>query len=201
MFEWIDDAEQFRALRDEHEDFFVLAFLGDFSEAARRARRELEAFAAEHEEVPVLAVNVGTVKSLHPEYGVERVPTVLSVENGEVKTSVEGVQSARFYGLHFAGAAPSRTGGAGEGTSRTVVVYSSPGCPACAQLKNYLRRNGISYRSVDISRDQQAARRLAQRSGKMAVPQTDIDGQLVVGFDRPRLNRLLGIQQEEQGCK
>ena len=198
MFEWIDDADQFDALRCEHKEFFVVAFLGDFSEAARRASKELEAFAAEHEEVPVLAVDVGTVRDIHADYGVERVPRVLAVENGEVKKSVEGVQSARFYGLHFAGAAPARTGGSGEGQTQNVVVYSSPGCPACTQLKNYLRRNGISYRSIDISRDEQAARRLAQRSGRMAVPQTDVNGQLVVGFDRSKLNRLLGIQQEEQ---
>ncbi|MFW5915557.1 MAG: glutaredoxin domain-containing protein [Planctomycetota bacterium] len=198
MIEWIDDVRQFDALRDQHEEFFVLAFLGDFSEAARRARRELETFAARHDDVPVLAVDVAKVKNIHGEYDVERVPTVLAVENGEVDKSVEGVQSARFYGLHFAGAAPSRDEGAEGKPNRTVVVYSSPGCPACTQLKNYLRRNGVSYRSVDISRDQRAAQKLVRRSGNMAVPQTDIDGQLVVGFDRPRLNRLLGIQQEEE---
>jgi hypothetical protein len=108
MFEWIDHADQLNSLRKEHKEFFVLAFLGEFSEAARRARRELETFAAEYEEVPVLAVDVATVKDIHPDYCVERVPTVLAVEHGEVKKTVEGVQSARFYGLHFAGATPSR---------------------------------------------------------------------------------------------
>ena len=82
---------------------------------------------------------------------------------------------------------------------RRVIVYSGPGCPACGVLKTYLRRHGVAFREVDISRDPRAAERIARRSGQMAVPQTDINGRLVVGFDQAKLDRLLGIQSEKGG--
>ncbi|KPK66433.1 MAG: hypothetical protein AMK73_00040 [Planctomycetes bacterium SM23_32] len=90
----------------------------------------------------------------------------------------------------------SRARGTGAAGVRSVVVYSGPGCPACGQLKTYLRRHGVAFREVDISRDPHAAEKIARRSGQMAVPQTDINGRLVVGFDRATLDRLLGIQSK-----
>jgi len=54
----------------------------------------------------------------------------------------------------------------------------------------------VAFREVDIARDARAAQELARRSGQMAVPQTDIDGHLVVGFAPGRLNPLLGISSQ-----
>jgi len=199
MLEWIRDRDHLQAVRQEHGDYFVLAFCGEFSDAAERALGELKQFAQEHKDIPVFVVDVQKVRGVHKQFDVERVPTVLAIEKGKVTKFVEGVQSARFYGLHFAGATPSRMGSSAASKVRHVVVYSGPGCPACGLVKNYLRRHGVSYREVDISRDHRAAERIARRSGQMAVPQTDINGQLVVGFDRAKLNRLLGIREEEGG--
>ncbi len=197
MLNWIKDREHLQAVRHKYRDYFVLAFWGKFSDAAQRALGELEQFAQENKDVPVLVVDVQKVKGAHKEFGVARVPTVLAIEKGKATKSVEGAQSARFYSLYFAGAAPSRAAGAGgKARVQRVVVYSGPGCPACGQLKNYLRRHGVSYREVDISRDPRAAEKIARRSGMMAVPQTDINGRLVVGFDQAKLDRLLGIQSE-----
>ncbi len=52
------------------------------------------------------------------------------------------------------------------------------------------------FREVDISRDERATQELVRKGGQMAVPQTDIDGKIVVGFDKVRLNSLLGIKNE-----
>jgi len=197
MLEWIRDRDHLETVQDEHRDYLVLAFWGDFSGAAQRALKELKHFAQEHKDIPVFVVDVQKVRGVHKQFGVKRVPTVLAIEKGRVTKSVEGAESARFYGLHFAGAEPSRAAVSGGSTVRHVVVYSGPGCPACGLVKNYLRRHGVSYREVDISRDPRAAEKIARRSGQMAVPQTDINGQLVVGFDRAKLNRLLGIREEE----
>jgi len=199
MLEWIRDREHLQAVQHEHTDYLVVAFWGEFSDAAQRALEELKQFAQEHKDIPVFVVDVQKVRGVHKQFDVERVPTVLAIEKGEVTKSVEGVQSARFYGLHFAGAMPSRMGSSAASKVRHVVVYSGPGCPACGLVKNYLRQHGVSYREVDISRDQRAAEKIVRRSGMMAVPQTDINGQLVVGFDRAKLNRLLGIREEERG--
>lgn len=197
MLEWIRDRDHLRRAQQEHGKFLVLAFWGEFSDAAQRALAELEEFSREQDHVPVYVVDVEEVRGLHKEFGVERVPTLLALEKGKVTKSVEGVQSARFYAVYFSGATPSRTRGTGQATARSVVVYSGPGCPACGVLKTYLRRHGVAFREVDISRDPRAAETIARRSGMMAVPQTDINGRLVVGFDQAKLDRLLGIQSEK----
>lgn len=196
MLDWIKDRDHLREVQEEHKDFFVLAFWGEFSDAAERALAELKECSAEDKDLPVYVVDVQKVKGLHKEFDVKRVPTVLAIEKGKVTRSIEGVHSARFYAFQFAGVAPSRARGTGQAAVRRVIVYSGPGCPACGVLKSYLRRHGVSFRDVDISRDQRAAEKIARRSGQMAVPQTDINGRLVVGFDRPKLDRLLGIQSE-----
>ncbi|MGC9359787.1 MAG: glutaredoxin domain-containing protein [Anaerolineae bacterium] len=72
-----------------------------------------------------------------------------------------------------------------------VTVYSAPGCPYCRQVKEYLRARGILFRDVDVSRDTMAAHEMVQRSGQRGVPVVDIDGQMVVGFDRARLDAIL----------
>ncbi|MCD6364682.1 MAG: NrdH-redoxin [Planctomycetes bacterium] len=89
-----------------------------------------------------------------------------------------------------------RSGSETEKKPRRVVVYTGPGCPACGLLKTYLRRHNVGFQEVNVAQDQQAAEKLVRRSGQMAVPQTDINGRLVVGFDQAKLNRLLGIQTE-----
>ncbi|KPJ65518.1 MAG: glutaredoxin [Coxiella sp. DG_40] len=75
--------------------------------------------------------------------------------------------------------------------SHSVIVYSGASCSACGAAKSYLRRRGIRFRNIDISRDPHAAERLVQRTGRMAVPQIFIDGHLIVGFDQAKIDRLL----------
>ncbi|MCD6415117.1 MAG: thioredoxin family protein [Planctomycetes bacterium] len=198
MLEWIRDRDHLRKAQREHEDFFVLAFWGSFSDAAQRALAELKQFSQEAKDVPLYVVDVQKVRGLHKEYGVASVPTVVAVEKGKVTKRIEGVESAAFYAVHLSGATPSRSHGDSQAAVRRVVVYSGPGCPACGRLKTYLRRHGVAFRDVDISRDARAARQIARRSGQMAVPQTDINGRLVVGFDRVKLDTLLGIQSERR---
>ena len=193
--EWIRDRQQLDKLKKKR-DFLALFFYGGFSEPAQRALRELEKFSGENKDIPVFGIDVQKVKGLHKEFGVENVPTVVVLKKGAIAQSLEGVKSARFYEVAIAGSAPSRPGAKPDKRPRRVVVYSGPGCPACGMLKSYLRRNSVAFREVDIARDQHAAEMLVRRSGQMAVPQTDIDGRLVVGFDKPRLDRLLGIPSE-----
>ncbi len=194
--EWVESRDHLEELLERHEDFLVLFFYGGFSEAAQRARDELRQFIADNPDIPLYGLDVTRVKGVHRQYDVENVPTVIALENGEATRSVEGVQSARFYEVAFAGGPSTRPGGEGSKQRHRVVVYSGPGCPACGQAKTYLRRHRISFREVDIARDQRAARRLKRRSGRMAVPQIDVDGELVVGFNQSKLDRLLGIEQE-----
>ena len=75
-----------------------------------------------------------------------------------------------------------------------VLVFSTPSCSFCTMAKKYFREKGIKFTDIDVSRDQSAARDMVRRSGQMSVPVIDIGGKIIVGFDRPRINALLGIK-------
>ena len=75
-----------------------------------------------------------------------------------------------------------------------VIVFSTPTCSFCNQTKRYFREKGIKFKDVDVSRDAAAARDMVRRSGQQGVPVIDIGGKIVVGFDRMKINQLLGIR-------
>ena len=74
-----------------------------------------------------------------------------------------------------------------------VIVFSTPTCSFCNMAKKYFREKGIKFKDVDVSRDPVAARDMVRRSGQQGVPVIDIGGKIVVGFDRPKIDRYLGI--------
>lgn len=76
---------------------------------------------------------------------------------------------------------------------RKVKVYSTPTCPYCIRLKQFLAENNISFEDVDVSTDLEAAMEMIQKSGQMGVPVVDIDGEIIVGFDRDRIKKALGL--------
>ncbi len=191
MLSWIKDEEHFQQVKKEHKDFFVLAFYGGFSSSAERFLNELKIFSEENENLQIYIVDVEKVKGLHKEFQVEVVPTVISIEKGEATRRVEGLESGRFYGRVFGVGSVSAHSRGEKSKSHSVTVYTSPGCPACAAVKNYLRKRGVNFREIDVSRNQSAAEHLVARSGQMAVPQIDINGRLIVGFDQAKIERLL----------
>ena len=74
-----------------------------------------------------------------------------------------------------------------------VIMFSTPTCSYCRKAKQYFRKNGIRFKDVDVSRDQAAARDMLRRSGQQGVPQIDIGGKMIIGFDKPKIDRLLGL--------
>lgn len=74
-----------------------------------------------------------------------------------------------------------------------IKVYSTPTCPYCVQLKQFLKENNIEFEDIDVAADQQAAEEMIQKSGQMGVPVLEINGEIVVGFDQGRINQLLGL--------
>ncbi len=76
---------------------------------------------------------------------------------------------------------------------KEVKVYTTPSCPWCAAVKQYLEERGIPYIEIDVSQDQQAALEMIEKSGQMGVPVVEIDGEIVIGFDKERLDYLLGL--------
>lgn len=76
---------------------------------------------------------------------------------------------------------------------KKIKVYSTPTCPYCIRLKQFLKENNIPFENVDISVDQVQAAEMIQKSGQMGVPVLDIDGEIIVGFDKERLRQALGL--------
>ncbi len=76
---------------------------------------------------------------------------------------------------------------------KNVRIYSTSTCPYCQRAKQFLSENNIPYEDIDVSVDSQAAEEMIQKSGQMGVPVLDIEGQIIVGFDKERIKRALGI--------
>jgi glutaredoxin 3 len=72
-----------------------------------------------------------------------------------------------------------------------IIVYSTPTCPYCYLVKDYLKEKGIGFEEKDVSKDREAAREMIGKSGQMGVPQIDINGKIIVGFDRDAIDEEL----------
>lgn len=79
-----------------------------------------------------------------------------------------------------------------------IVVYTTPTCGYCHQVKQYLTQREIPYREVDVAADAQAAAEMVNLSGQRGVPVVVMDGQVVVGFNRPRLDQLLDARSSRR---
>ncbi|OIP23476.1 NrdH-redoxin [bacterium CG_4_10_14_0_2_um_filter_33_32] len=74
-----------------------------------------------------------------------------------------------------------------------VKVFSTPTCPWCIKVKEYLDEKQISHEDIDVSSDKKAAMEMVDKSKQMGVPQIWIDDEVVVGFDKEKINQLLGL--------
>ena len=74
-----------------------------------------------------------------------------------------------------------------------VIIFTTTTCPWCARTKQYLQSRKILYKEVNIERDKQAANEMVRKSGQQGVPQLWIDGRPVVGFNRQKIDNLLGL--------
>jgi len=72
-----------------------------------------------------------------------------------------------------------------------ATVYTTQTCPYCHQVKAYLTQKGVEVREVDVSRDAAAASEMVRISGQRGVPVTQLGGEVIVGFDRPRIDAAL----------
>jgi len=75
-----------------------------------------------------------------------------------------------------------------------IKVYSTPTCPYCVAVKSFLKENNVQFEDIDVSQNDLAAREMIEKSGQMGVPVIDIDGEIIVGFDRERIKSLLKIK-------
>ncbi|MBE1555251.1 glutaredoxin family protein [Sporosarcina limicola] len=77
--------------------------------------------------------------------------------------------------------------------TNVATVYTSSTCPYCTMMINYLKEQNIPYKEVNVQKDQAAGQKLVEKTGQMGVPQTEINGKWVIGFDMD------GIQEALKG--
>ena len=73
----------------------------------------------------------------------------------------------------------------------SVNVYSTQSCPYCTLVKNYLRDKKVTYNDYDVGRDKRRADEMVRKSGQMGVPVVDINGRIIIGFNKPEIDKAL----------
>lgn len=75
-----------------------------------------------------------------------------------------------------------------------VTIYTTPSCVYCKMTKAFFKENEVEYQEKDVSTDAAARDEMVAKSNQMGVPVVDIDGQILVGFDKAGLSELLHIK-------
>lgn len=79
--------------------------------------------------------------------------------------------------------------------AKNIIVYSTPTCPYCAKVKEYLSKNNIAFQERNVAVDRDAAKEMMEKTKQMGVPVTIIDDKdIVIGFDQPKLSELLDLK-------
>lgn len=76
-------------------------------------------------------------------------------------------------------------------TDHNITIYSTPSCPYCQQAKQYLSDKGAPYSEKDVATDLSAREDMVKKSGQLGVPVIEVDGNIIVGFNRPKLDEVL----------
>ena len=75
-----------------------------------------------------------------------------------------------------------------------VLMFSTPTCHFCKVAKRYFKEQNIRFRDIDVSRNAAAAADMQKRTGQMGVPVIMINNRPIVGFDKMKINKLLGLK-------
>lgn len=75
----------------------------------------------------------------------------------------------------------------------SVTIYSTPTCGFCHMAKEYFKSRDVKFNEHDVSVDRDAAQEMVNKSGQMGVPVIEIDGKIIVGFDRPNIDAALKL--------
>jgi glutaredoxin 3 len=77
-----------------------------------------------------------------------------------------------------------------------IKVYSTPTCPYCKLVKDFLNEQKISFTEIDVASSPAAANEMVKLSGQMGVPVVDVDGQIIVGWNKVALEDALKVKQK-----
>ena len=72
-----------------------------------------------------------------------------------------------------------------------VKIYTTQTCPYCTMAKDYLKSKGVEFEEIDVSSDREKAMEMMKKSGHMGVPQIEINGKMIVGFNQAAIDEAL----------
>lgn len=78
---------------------------------------------------------------------------------------------------------------------KKAIIYSTPTCPYCEMAKEYFKRNNVEYEEHNVNENEEAAKEMIAKSHQLGVPVIDIGGVIIVGFNRPEIDKALGINK------
>lgn len=78
---------------------------------------------------------------------------------------------------------------------KKITVYTTPTCAFCPLVKRFLEEKGVEYEEVDVSASEEAKNDFKGKTGQMMVPVTQIDDEMVVGFDKKKLEDALSREE------
>jgi len=188
----LSQKELMQHIADKEKAYLLLYKKG--SEQSECSLKNLKETEADHEKINVYLADVTQVRDIHTKYNVTTVPAMLEFEKGRFVNVLKGCHEPGFYKSFFENAVyAAKVAENAEKPQKRVTVYTTPSCSWCTTIKTHLKKHGVRYSEIDVSRDQNAAQEMQRKSGQMGVPQTDIGGEMIVGFDKARINRLLEI--------
>lgn len=75
----------------------------------------------------------------------------------------------------------------------SIKVYTTPECRFCDAVKTFIEEKGFEYEEIDVGNNQILADQMIREKGQIIVPLVEIDGEVILGFDRQKIESLLYI--------
>lgn len=189
----VNSLAEFKSLVSNSAKAYLLLYKSG-TEKSDCALQNIEAGLKDVKGLDVYLADVTSTRDIHPAYNVTSVPTLIEFNQGTAKNVIKGCNETNYYKALFDDALFIVESKGDETPQKSVTVYSTPTCSWCNTLKAYLRKHRIRFTDIDVSRNQSVADEMVRRSGQRGVPQTDIGGEMIVGFNQTRISELLNIK-------
>jgi len=183
------DSKSFKEQILEKKGVVVIDFFATWCGPCKTLSPIMEELSAENKNPAIrfAKIDVDQNGELAGLYGVMSIPTVVILKDGKFVTQFVGVQTKETYRKASLDAlaykAPAKP---------DVTLFTTPTCPYCHLAKAYFKEQKIAVTEIDVTKDNEMARKMIDRSGEMGVPQIWINGQVVIGFNKPQIELILG---------
>ena len=77
---------------------------------------------------------------------------------------------------------------------KKVTVYSTPTCHFCSMAKDYFNEKGVAFDTFDVASDLVKRKEMVEKSGQLGVPVIVIGDEIIVGFNKPLIDQMLGLK-------